>query len=104
MKKSLGNRIIEARLQELGLPAPVFEHKFHPDRKWRFDMAWPEHKLACEVDGGLFVNGGHSRGKAREGDYEKDAHALMLGWRVLRVSTGQMRSGIALAWLKEVLK
>lgn len=86
-----------------GLPPHVAEYRFHPVRKWRFDYAWPDRKIALEIDGGLFVNGGHSRGKAREGDYEKDANALILGWRVLRVSTGQMKSGFALLWLKQIM-
>ena len=29
----------------------VKEFKFHPVRKWRFDYAVPEHKIALEVDG-----------------------------------------------------
>ena len=80
------------------------EYRFHPDRKFRFDHAWPEHMLAMEIDGGLYVNGGHSRGKAREYDYAKDAGAMMLGWRVLRVSTGQFKKGLAAAWILQLLR
>lgn len=87
-----------------GVPEYVREYRFHPTRKWRFDLAWPELKLALEIDGGLYVNGGHSRGKAREGDYEKDAAAMALGWRVMRVSTGQLKSGLALLWIKAVME
>ena len=28
------------------------EYRFHPTRKWRFDYAWPENKIALEVEGG----------------------------------------------------
>ena len=28
-----------------------FEHRFHPSRLWRLDLAWPEEKLAVEIDG-----------------------------------------------------
>jgi very-short-patch-repair endonuclease len=79
------------------------EYRFHPTRKFRFDHAWPDKKLAMEIDGGLYVNGGHSRGAAREHDYEKDAEALMLGWRVLRVSRGQFRDGHAAYWITKLL-
>jgi len=82
---------------------PFAEFRFHPVRKWRFDLAWPHVMLAVEIDGGLFINGGHSRGAQREKDYEKDAHALIAGWRVLRVSTGQMRSGQAVEWVKAII-
>jgi DNA-binding CsgD family transcriptional regulator len=34
------------------LPKPVEEYKFHPKRKWRIDRAWPDHKLAVEIEGG----------------------------------------------------
>ena len=79
------------------------EYRFHPTRKCRFDHAWPDKKLALEIDGGLFINGGHSRGESRERDYEKDAEAMMLGWRVLRVSRGQFRDGHAAVWVKTIL-
>jgi len=35
-----------------GLPEPEREYRFHPRRKWRFDAAWPDAKLAVEVEGG----------------------------------------------------
>ncbi len=85
-----------------GLPIPVPEHRFHPTRKWRFDYAWVKQKLALEVDGGIYVNGGHSRGAARESDYTKDANAIILGWRVLRVSTGQLKDGLAILWVSQI--
>ena len=33
----------------------VKEFKFHPVRKWRFDYAVPEHKIALEVEGGVWT-------------------------------------------------
>ena len=30
---------------------PLREYKFHPRRDWRFDFAWPEKKLAVEIQG-----------------------------------------------------
>jgi hypothetical protein len=65
------------------LPAPVAEHVFHPTRKWRFDFAWPEQKLALEIEGGLWVSGGHSRGSGRIKDHEKFAEAAAHGWRII---------------------
>ena len=91
-------------IRAVGISGAVTEHAFHETRKWRFDVAWPALKFAVEIDGGLFVNGGHSRGKAREGDMEKDAEAMALGWRVLRCSTGQVRSGKAAKWILAILK
>ena len=39
-------------LKACRLPAPVREYRFDPKRKWRLDFAWPELRLAAEVDGG----------------------------------------------------
>lgn len=60
------------------------EYRFHPKRKWRFDWAWIPGKIAIEQDGGLWVAGAHTRALGRKRDYEKDAEAMLLGWRVFR--------------------
>lgn len=84
------------------LPAPEVEVKFHPHRKWRFDFAWPEQKIAAEIEGGTWKNGAHSRGKHFEGDCVKYNEATKLGWRVLRFTTDMVSDGRALATLKEI--
>jgi very-short-patch-repair endonuclease len=72
------------------LPAPVEEHRFHPTRKWRFDMAWVREKIAIEVDGGAWSGGRHTRGAGFIKDHEKLNAATVLGWRVLRYTPSQM--------------
>lgn len=62
---------------------PYLEHKFHPTRKWRFDFAWPRQKVFIEVQGGIWIAGGHSRGAAMKKDWEKWNAATVLGWRGL---------------------
>jgi very-short-patch-repair endonuclease len=64
-------------------PPPEREHKFHPERRWRFDFAWPQIGLAIEIQGGTFVGGRHSRGPAQHSEYDKHNAAVALGWRVL---------------------
>lgn len=92
----------DRQVQLAGLPKPVGELHFHPTRRWRFDWAWPDQKLAVEVDGGLFVRGRHSRGRGSENDMEKLNEALILGWRVLRVSTDMVADGRALGFIERV--
>lgn len=58
-------------------------------------MAWPDRKLAVEVEGGLWIQGRHSRGKGVEGDMEKYNEATMLGWRIIRVSPEMVDDGRA---------
>ena len=81
------------------------QFRFHHTRRWTFDVAFPHLRLAIEVDGGLYLPGGagHTRGKAREDDMEKDAEAMILGWRVLRVSPTHVRTGIAVQWIDRIL-
>ena len=78
-----------------GLPEPVPEYQFHKLRKWRADYAWPLHKIIVEIDGGLWINGGHSRGVGRLRDMEKDRAATLLGWRTLRYAPDQLGQAIA---------
>lgn len=59
----------------------VRELAFHPERKWRFDFAWPDAKLALEVDG----FGRHQTFAGYREDTHKGNAALLLGWRVLHV-------------------
>lgn len=62
----------------------VAEYKFHPDRKWRFDYANPDIKIAVEKEGGVWLVGRHNRGKGFLNDMEKYNEAILLGWKVLR--------------------
>lgn len=79
------------------------EHLFHGVRKWRFDFAFPDRKLALEVDGGTWTGGRHTRGTGYEEDCRKFAEAAILGWRVIRATGDHVRSGIALQWVERAL-
>jgi len=63
-----------------GLMPPVRELKFHPERRWKFDFAWPELKLAVEIEG----QGRHQTFVGFRRDCDKYNAALAMGWRVLR--------------------
>lgn len=73
-----------------GLTPPVFEHRFHKTRKWRFDIAWPEQKVAIEVQGGIWTRGRHSRGKGQLNDMHKFNEAQVFGWIVLLVTPQEL--------------
>jgi very-short-patch-repair endonuclease len=73
-------------------------------RKWAADFCWPTLLWIVEVDGGTYVAGRHTRGTGFEADRERDAEAMCLGYRVLHVTTKQVESGQALAWLERLLK
>jgi very-short-patch-repair endonuclease len=79
------------------------QHRFHPDRKWAFDFAWPARRWALEVEGGTWTGGRHTRGEGFRDDCEKYAQAALKGWRVLRATSDQVTGGIAIKWLEEAL-
>jgi hypothetical protein len=100
----VGVRDLLRQIELWALPLPILEHRFHPERKWRFDMAWLDYMIGLEVDGGVWTGGRHTRGKGFENDCEKLNAAQIMGWTVLRYSTGQVKSGMAVADLAGVLK
>ena len=104
MNGSAPERELLWQTQAAGLPDPAREFRFHPTRRWRFDLAWPDGHVAVEVEGGVYVAGRHSRGVGFESDCEKYSEAMVLGWRVLRVTPRQIKSGQALGWIERLLK
>jgi len=93
------------QLKLAGLPAPELELKFHPTRKWRFDFAWPEIKLAVEYHG-IFgkVKMGHQQIQSLLRDYEKSSEAALLGWRLITITSKTVENGQALAWVERAWK
>ena len=69
------------------------EFRFHPVRRWRFDGAFPERKIAVEIDGGAWTAGRHTRGKGFIADQEKINEAQLLGWSVYRFVPDDLESG-----------
>jgi very-short-patch-repair endonuclease len=76
--------------RKLDLPAPEREYRFDPERRWRFDFAWPSLKIAVEIEGGVWIRGRHVRPVGYLGDLEKYNRAVVLGWRVLRYAPHQL--------------
>ena len=86
-----------------GLPAPEREYRFRPERRWRFDFAFLDNKVAVEVEGGVWANGRHTRGSGFENDCRKYAEAAIQGWRVIRVTGGMVESGEAIQLIERAL-
>lgn len=75
-----------------GVAVPVPEHRFDEvgKRRWRFDYAWPDQKVAVEVEGGIWTSGRHTRGKGFLEDMTKYNAATAQGWRVFRVTPSSL--------------
>lgn len=87
-----------------GLPTPEREIRFHPKRKWRFDFAWPSLMVALEIEGGAFRGPGHRSVGVFLRNIEKYNEAAIHGWKVLRCTTDDMRTGSVFDWLERVLR
>ncbi len=70
------------------IPEPVREHRFDAERRWRFDFAWPDAKVAVEIHGGAHLGqrGGHTSAKGLHRDAEKSSAAAMAGWLLLTLT------------------
>lgn len=81
------------------------EYKFHPSRKWAFDFAFVDKKLAIEVEGGTkFGKSRHSFGKGFDNDAEKYNTASAMGWTLFRFSADMINSGKAIMFVQDYLK
>lgn len=78
-----------------GLGAPIWceQYRFDSVRLWRFDFAWPERKIAFEMEGAIWMKGfggrtggGHSHPMGIEKDIEKYNAASIQGWAVIRIT------------------
>ena len=97
-------RAMATHIRAAGLPTPDPQHLFHPARKWRFDFAWPAHRIAAEVHGGIHTGGRHVRGKGFEEDRQKMNAAALAGWRVFEFTGGMVDSGEAINTLLAAFK
>lgn len=66
------------------IPDYVEEFKFHPERNFRFDWAFPDQKIALEYEGLMAEKSRHTTISGYSNDCEKYNQAQILGWKVLR--------------------
>ena len=85
---------------QLGLEC-VREFSFHPERKWRFDYAVPERKVALEVEGGVWTGGRHTSSKGFLNDMEKYNTATVMGWKVVRTTPKDLYTAATLTLMRD---
>lgn len=123
MSSSYLERIALALIKDAGLPEPIREYRFHPDRRWRADFVWliskqkfvfngdqatlqheKQIKVMLEVDGGTWmIKGGHTTGQGFQNNCDKLNEAALMGFTVLRVTRTHIQSGQMIEWLKRAL-
>lgn len=92
------------QIKGLGLPLPKKQYRFYPKRQWRFDFCYPDRKLAIECEGGIWIGGKHIRPAGFEADCEKYNTATLLGWRLMRFTSRQIRRGQAIEFIEKEFK
>ncbi len=100
--ESEGESLLSLQLKALKI-AFEREFKFCQDRKWRADFHLVGKMILIEVEGGIWSNGRHTRGKGYLGDMEKYNSAQILGYQVLRFSTEQVKSGLAVRQIEKMV-
>lgn len=82
------------------------EYEFTAERKFRIDFAIPKHKIAIEIDGGIFMRGrsGHSSGTGIKRDQEKTTLLSVYGWRVMRITPDEQFKTKTLETIKRMIK
>jgi len=83
---------------------PVREHVWHPTRKWRFDFAFTDRQVAVEIEGGVYIQGRHTRGRGIIEDMQKYNEATRLGWQVYRFPVDAVKDGSAIQYMEGILK
>lgn len=86
--------------RELGLGEAMREFVFARPRQFRADLAWPEFRLLVEFEGGVYIRGRHTRGRGYENDCYKYSLASILGYTLVRVTSGMINDGKAFKLLK----
>lgn len=81
------------------------EYRFYSERRWLFDYAYVEYKIAIEVEGGIWMEGGgaHSRPANIIRDMEKYTRANVMGWKVIRRTPQQLMSAETIELIKEAI-
>lgn len=108
MSAVIGNeceRILAYQAQADGLPPFRQNFRFYLGRKFEIDIAWPDHRVGCEINGGVWNSktGAHGSPLKILRDLEKSNLLVMEGWKVLRFTPDQVRAGEAIAGLKRLL-
>lgn len=82
---------------------PEKEYRFHPTRKWRFDFAYPDLKIAFEYEGIFSVKSRHTSITGFSNDCDKYNEAQWLGWKVYRFTAIMLKNGKALDMIVRAL-
>jgi very-short-patch-repair endonuclease len=91
------------QLRAHGVTGWTREFRPIPTRRFRVDFAFVDQKIACEMDGGTWSGGRHTRGKGFEIDCEKRNLLQLAGWLTLHFTDKHLKDGSAIEMTKRAL-
>jgi hypothetical protein len=96
--------VLAKRIREETGQRVKLEYVFAPPRRWRMDIALPDAKICVEIQGGLFIGGGHNRGAYMLQEHAKRNEAAARNWRLFYFTPKEAREFVPLAWIRRALK
>jgi very-short-patch-repair endonuclease len=99
---SLGEEMLALHLRAHEIDF-VREYEFAPGRKFRADFHIQSLSLLVEIEGGIWNDGAHTRGKHFESDAAKYNLATKMGFKLLRYSTAMVERGDAINDVLEMM-
>jgi very-short-patch-repair endonuclease len=104
MSKSHLEDLLVWQITAAGLPPPIREFRPLPHRRYRCDFCYEDERLLIEVEGAVFARKGrHTTGVGFTADCVKYNLLTLDGWRILRFTGEQVKSGLALSMIEEAL-
>lgn len=102
-KLSLGEETFALQLRASKLTY-IRQYQFDAHRKWKFDFADLTARVVLDIQGGVWTQGAHVRGKGMTNDCEKYSRAAVAGYRVLLATTDQVLTAQAFLWWVSVIE
>lgn len=105
MKKSELEKAFKRQMTALKIYGFIEEYYFAKPRRYRFDFANTELKIAIELEGGTWSKGKsrHTTGKGFQEDCRKYNLAGSLGWTVYRGDATMVKNGELVNFIEKVL-
>ena len=90
-------------LHNIDIPESEYMFAKELKRKFRFDYCYTKHKLAIEIEGGIWINGRHNRASGFIKDMEKYNIACILGYRILRFTIQDLKKESTYITIKDAI-
>lgn len=91
-------------LEVEGYPRPRAQVMLIPGRRYRFDFAYLEARLAVEVSGQIWHKGAHTSGRGVTRDAAKANELACIGWRLLVFTPEMIADGTARDFTRRALR